>query len=212
MAIAPDCVLQLAETYWASLNLDKQYHDPPPPSLTPLRLPPAPPSVTAGGGKSSGLAAPALIGVLVACVAVTLALAGLAAWLFIARRLRGAGAASVPLVSPKTTLVITDIENSTVLWCVRQRGSPACLGCAPQHRTSRRGPRDHGCTPPSLRVNWWPGREAVEQQVMDQALQLHHQLARQLLRKWRGYGACAVRPLVHGCPCVRSCPAGTSVA
>ncbi len=94
-----------------------------------------------------------------------------------------------PKCSPSTTLLVTDIENSTLCWCeasclaLRRAAAHACPLCVPAV-PSKVTALEHALPACASRR-----REGLPTEAMNQAVELHHGLVRQLLRKFMGYGA-----------------------
>ncbi len=120
---------QLGDGYLAALNIKRRFVlpvSPPPPT------PPLPPAAhdEHDHRSSDPWSAGATVGVVLGAVgfaALLLLAAALAAWLVKGRTHRRWGLFGqhlAPGVGPNTTLVVTDIENSTLLWCVLPRRLP----------------------------------------------------------------------------------------
>ncbi len=101
---------QLGDGYLAGLNIQRKF--------TPTS------SSSDGGGGSDGLSSAQRTGIIVGCVvggvALLAAVGALVAVRVVARRTHRRwglfGEAVPPGVGPGTTLLVTDIENSTLLW------------------------------------------------------------------------------------------------
>ncbi len=112
-----NCV-QVGDAYLASLNLVKRFVVSQPPPLPPS---PAPPSADAAS-DSVTLSKSAEAGIITAaCVGAALVAEGVGMVLLRLRSQRRRGAYvpnEMPGPGQSTTLVVTDIEDSTALWCV----------------------------------------------------------------------------------------------
>ncbi len=123
---------ELGDGYVAGLNLRRRFVVPRPPPPLPV---PAARSSPPGGDSSSSNSPPVatIVGVTVAVV-LGAALATVVAHVLLARR--GAGRRrglfgskpQAPGPGPNTTLVVTDVQGSTSLWCVSPAGPWACSG------------------------------------------------------------------------------------
>ncbi len=112
---------QLADGYLAGLNIRRRFVVPNPPP------PPLSPASTTSSSSSSGLSSGALAGIIVGSVVGAALLVALAVVAIVAKRRTHRrwglfGKHLAPGVGPNTTLLVTDIENSTLLWCVRRGG------------------------------------------------------------------------------------------
>lgn len=98
----------MRDSYWSGLGLGPRTPPPPPPAATPRN------SGSTSNSSGSGLSAGSWAGIVVGIVAGS-ALLLLAAFLYIRRAGHrfhfGRGAA--PKAGPNTTLLVTDVENST---------------------------------------------------------------------------------------------------
>ncbi len=109
--------LQLGDIYLAGLNLRRRFVVPAPPPLPPAPTTAPVPTPSASSGQLSSAAQAGIIaGACVAGVTIT-ALAVVA--VMVRRRNRGHGLfgpATAPGPGLNTTLVVTDVEESTTLW------------------------------------------------------------------------------------------------
>ncbi len=134
---------QLGDGYVAGLNLRRKFVMPTPPPPPPSRASTATPPADESGGLARG----AQIGIIVgACSAFVLLLA-VAALLVVARaksRRRWGlfGRHLAPGAGSATTLVVTDVEGSTTLWCVGRHdlccAARDVCGSLPHLSTTRR--------------------------------------------------------------------------
>ncbi len=107
----PAC-LQLWTGYWAGLNIQRAYPYPSPPGQGSNKQP----QPAGAGGGGDGLSSSAVIAIAVSCsVGGLLAVVGL---LVVWARLRSSSwiYSGPPKCGPNTTIVVTDIESSTLLW------------------------------------------------------------------------------------------------
>ncbi len=115
--------LQRGDGYVAGLNLRRRFIIPSPPPAPPLPAYATGPmdSSSSGGGLSGGAMIGAIVGACGGFAVLTALVAGLVVRQM--RRRRGLfGKAKAPGVGPDTTLVVTDVEGSTTLWCVALSG------------------------------------------------------------------------------------------
>ncbi len=117
--------MQVGDAYLAGLNLGRRFIVPPPPPPPPVPAQAVPPGSVASSDAASGggtLSKAAEAGVITAaCVGAALIAVAVAMVLLRLRSQRRRGAYvpnEMPGPGPSTTLVVTDIEDSTVLWCV----------------------------------------------------------------------------------------------